>query len=118
MCACFENEKFSRTYLRHSRPVLPDVPQTCICGITHSKNVEYIFGVFSGNPATTDEKYQSISFMPWRVFYYFGDVAVVIITNSNITINIITNIINILRNNDNRELIKFAVVFVTQKMPD
>ena len=56
--------------------------------------------------------------MPWRVFYYFGDVAVVIITNSNITINIITNIINILRNNDNRELIKFAVVFVTQKMPD
>ena len=51
-------------------------------------------------------------------FYYFGDVAVVIITNSNITINIITNIINILRNNDNRELIKFAVVFVTQKMPD
>ena len=51
-------------------------------------------------------------------FYYFGDVAVVIKTNSNITINIITNIINILRNNDNRELIKFAVVFVTQKMPD
>ena len=82
--------------------------------------VRFNFCVTSGNPgpATQDQKYQNISFMPWRVFYYFGDVAVVIITNSNITINIITNIINILRNNDNRELIKFAVVFVTQKMPD